>query len=107
MTKKRKYVVMLVTAPSVASARKIARALLDARAAACVNIVPRIESHYRWQGKIESTHEVLLLIKTAQVKTAQVTRLVRHIHPYQVPEIIALPISHGLPAYLRWIEENL
>ncbi len=107
MTKKSQYAVMLVTAPNVRIARAIARALLKSRAAACVNIIPRIESRYRWQGKIEEAAETLLIIKTTRRKVTQAMSQIQRSHPYEVPEIIALPIIRGLPAYLSWLSESL
>lgn len=100
---RKKFFVIFSTVPNVAVARKISRALLDEHAAACVNIVPQIESHYRWQGKIESSRETLLIIKTTQRKVAAAMRVIRAAHPYEVPEIIALAVARGLPTYLKWI----
>lgn len=100
------HCVIFSTAPSRAVARKIARALLDGRAVACVNILPTLESHYWWRGRRETAQEVLLIAKTTGGKVAAAMRTLRKMHPYEVPEIIALPIETGLPAYLRWIEKT-
>jgi periplasmic divalent cation tolerance protein len=100
-------VVGLVTCASRAEARRIARALLAAKAAACVNIVGPIESHYWWQGKIELGREFLLLLKTTRRHTARVERLVREQHSYQVPEIIFVPVAAGERHYLRWLRESV
>ena len=98
--------VVLVTCSSVAEARRLSRALVDARLAACVNIVPgAVESIYRWKGRIESARERLLLIKTSRKRLAGLQAAVQRLHSYDVPEIIAIPIAAGSRAYLAWLEE--
>lgn len=104
MTDKR---IVLSTAGSEEEARKIARYLVERQVAACVNIVPRIESIYRWQGKIESSREWLLLIKTTAANFSQVRDAIGDLHSYDVPECIALSIEDGSADYLRWIEESV
>lgn len=89
--------------PDLALAKQIASALIDTRAAACVNILASCESVYRWQGSIETATEIPLLIKTTEAAYPRVERILREYHPYAVPEIIAIPITHGLPAYLAWV----
>jgi periplasmic divalent cation tolerance protein len=98
------YSVVLVTCPASAS-RKISRAILDEHAAACVNIVPGVESLFLWKGKVEEAKECLLLIKTKTSKLDELERVVRGVHPYEVPEIIALPMARGYGPYLAWIAE--
>jgi periplasmic divalent cation tolerance protein len=101
-------VVVLVTCPTVAEARRIARAVVDARLAACVNILPgAVRSIYRWKGKVESARERLLLIKTSRKRLAKLRTVVEHLHSYDVPEFIALPIAAGSPKYLAWLDECL
>jgi periplasmic divalent cation tolerance protein len=101
-----KYVVILVTAPSVEVARQIADQLLAQKAAACVNIVPAVNSIFSWQGQIESDQEVLLVVKSrAELFESRVAPIVQEVHPYEVPEIIALPIVMGSKGYLDWIDE--
>jgi periplasmic divalent cation tolerance protein len=101
-------IVVLVTCSSTAEARRIARAVVEARLAACVNILPgALTSIYRWKGKVESAKERMLLIKTSRKTLAKLRAVVERLHSYDVPEFIALPIAAGSPAYLRWIEENL
>jgi periplasmic divalent cation tolerance protein len=101
-------VVVLVTCGSLAEARRIARAAVDARLAACVNIVPGVvHSIYRWRGKIESANERLLLIKTSRGRLARLRATVQRLHSYQVPEFIALPVSAGSRGYLKWLDECL
>lgn len=100
-------IVVLVTCGSRPEARKIARALLERQLAACVNLLPgRVESVYRWKGKVERAREVLLLIKTSRRVFAALEKEIRRLHSYEVPEIIALPISAGSPAYLKWISQS-
>src|SRR5687767_6701355 len=99
------FAVVLVTAPNVKVARKLAKACLEARAAACVNIVPRVESHYWWQGKVERGNEFLLLIKTTAARLRPLEKCVLANHPYDTPEFVVLPISAGNRRYLEWISE--
>jgi len=104
MTDKR---LVLSTAGSEEEAQKIARHLVDQRLAACVNIVPQIESVYLWQGKVESSREWLLVIKTTAEKFPGVCAAIRDVHSYELPECIALAIDDGSPAYLEWIGESV
>jgi periplasmic divalent cation tolerance protein len=100
--------VVLVTCSSPAEARRIARAVVGARLAACVNILPgAVESIYRWKGKVESARERLLLIKTSRKCLARLREVVERVHSYDVPEFVALPVAAGSPAYLAWLEECL
>ena len=100
--------VVLVTCSTAAEARRIARAVVDARLAACVNILPgAVQSIYHWKGKVESARERLLLIKTSRKCLAKLQAAVERIHSYDVPEFIALPIAAGSGAYLGWLEECL
>lgn len=103
MTDKR---IVLSTAGSQEEARKIAQSLVERELAACVNIVPQVESLYRWQGKMESSAEWLLLIKTRQEKFPAVRDAIRQLHSYDLPECICLAIEDGSEAYLRWIAES-
>ena len=104
MTDKR---IVLSTAGSEEEARKIAHHLVDQQLAACVNIVPKIESVYRWQGKVESNREYLLLIKTSSEKVPQVSDAIRELHSYDLPECIVLAVEDGSSEYLQWVEESL
>ena len=101
------YCVVLCTCPTTALADQIAQTLVAEQHAACVNILPGIQSVYRWQGKIARDNEVLLLIKTDEGHLAQVERCIRALHSYEVPEMIVLPISHGHAPYLNWITESV
>ena len=101
------YKLVLSTAGSREEAHKIARGLVERRLAACVNIVPQIESVYRWRGTVEEAGEFLLLIKTLSATVDRVCDAIRELHSYEVPEAIALAIEDGLPAYLAWISESV
>ena len=100
------YIVVLVTAPDEATAAAIGRALVDESLAACVNIVPGLRSIYRWQGKVEDEREVMMMIKTRQEMFGQLEARVKALHPYSVPEVIALPIAGGSAEYLAWIAQG-
>ena len=91
------------TCPDAASADSIARTLVEERLAACVNRIPGVQSTYRWQGQIEQSDEVLLLIKTTADRLEAMTERLRALHPYELPELVAVEIRSGLPAYLAWI----
>jgi len=99
--------IVLTTTGSEDEARKIAHALVDRQLAACVNIVLQIESVYRWQGKVESAREWLLLIKTSAEKFSAVRDAIRELHSYDLPECIALAIEDGSPGYLQWIADSV
>jgi periplasmic divalent cation tolerance protein len=98
---------VLVTAASVEEARRIADALLQARLAVCMNIVPNVESHYWWQGKLEQESEVLLLVKTSAEQFETVADVVRANHSYECPEVVALEPREMVPAYRAWWEKEL
>ena len=99
-----KDIVIFITAGSRAEARKIARCLVGKRLAACVNIVPDIESVYTWKGKTEAAREVLLIAKTKENLFARIEKAVRGLHSYECPEVIAISIVDGSKDYLKWIE---
>jgi len=94
---------VLTNCPDEESANAIALALVEERLAACVTILPRVQSVYRWQGAVESATEIPLFIKSTATNYPALEAAIRNRHPYQVPEIIALPVERGLPAYLDWI----
>lgn len=91
------------TCPDVATAERIAEIVVSERLAACVNIMPGLTSIYRWQGQVQRDFETMLLIKTREAVYALLEMRIRELHPYQVPEVIALPIGTGSTAYLDWI----
>jgi len=101
-----KFAIVLVTAPDLKTARALAKSALTARLIACANLVPKIESHYRWQGKIESGAEVLLILKTQKSKLAALEKLVLTKHPYDTPEFLILPVSAGNKKFLDWLAQN-
>ena len=103
---KSSYIVVFITTSSYEEARKIASALVDQRKAACVNIVPKVSSLFRWKGKIEDVEESLMVVKTRAELFPDVVSTVKSIHSYDVPEIIALPIVEGNPDYLSWLKEE-
>lgn len=100
-------ILVLSTAGSEHEADNIAYSLLERRQAACVNIVPKIASIYRWEGKIERSEEWLLLIKTTRDAFEQVRQTIQELHSYEVPECISLPIENGSTSYLEWLGESV
>ena len=103
MSKEPSRIVIYITTESEEEAHRIATRLLDAKKAACVNIVPGVDSLFRWEGRIESAWERLLIVKTSASLLPEIVDLVKGIHSYDVPEIIALPIIGGNEDYLQWI----
>ena len=101
-----KSAIVLVTAPDLKTARRLARAALAARLVACANLVPKIESHYRWQGKIEKGAEVLILFKTTRNRLGKLERLILAEHPYDTPEFVVLDLGGGNRRYLDWLESS-
>jgi periplasmic divalent cation tolerance protein len=100
-------VVIFVTTGTEEEAHKVAELLLAKRKAACVNIVPRVDSSFWWQGKLDSARESLLIIKTRASLLHEIIELVKSVHSYKVPEIIALPIIGGSEDYLKWIDDEV
>ena|SRR3974377_397001 len=98
---------VLTTCGSAEEARRLAHQLVERRLAACVNIVPQIESAYRWQGKVETASEFLLLIKTTAAVFDSLRRAIQELHSYEVPECIAISIDAGTSAYLDWMAESV
>jgi periplasmic divalent cation tolerance protein len=97
------FAIVLVTTPDLKMARALTRAALRARLIACANLIPKIESHYWWQAKIESGVEVLLILKTHKSKLVALEKLVLAKHPYDIPEFLVLPLSAGSKKYLDWL----
>jgi len=103
-----KFRIVLLTCGKLSEARKLARAVVEERLAACVNISRNpVESVFRWQGKIESAREYLLIIKTVEKKVTELEKLVDRLHSYDVPEFIVLPIEGGSSKYLKWLAESV
>jgi len=101
------YLVVLVTCPSRAVGKRLGTALVKRRLAACVNVVPGLESIFWWQGKIDRADETLLLIKTTAARFERLRRAVLALHPYDVPEVIAVHVQRAHEPYLRWIQTSL
>jgi len=91
------------TVDSLDTARSLSQALVGERLAACVNIVPGVTSVYKWQGEVEEASELLLIIKTSPKRVEDLTRRIAELHPYDVPEVISIPVDGGLPSYLDWV----
>ena len=98
-----KFALVLVTAPDLKTARALAKAALKASLIACANLVPKVESHYWWQGKMESGAEVLVILKAHKSKLAALEKLIIAQHPYDTPEFLVLPLSAGNGRYLDWL----
>jgi periplasmic divalent cation tolerance protein len=94
------------TTGSIEEARKIARILVEEKLVACVNIIPKIESIYRWKGNIEEDNESVLLAKTTDKNIDNAIQRIKELHSYDVPDIVAIPITHGFKEYLDWVEEE-
>lgn len=103
MTTARDLALVLITAPNLRVARALAQGMLCRRLAACANLVPAVESHFWWQGKLESAREILLLVKTSRRRLGALEKFVLAEHPYDTPEFIVLPIQSGQVRYLKWV----
>lgn len=101
------FTVVLVTAPDLKTARALAQSALQARLIACANLVPKVESHYRWRGKIESSTEALLVLKTRKSKLSALEKLILAKHPYDTPEFLVLPLAAGSEKYLDWLADSI
>lgn len=102
-----KHSVVFVTAPDLNAARQLARAALQARLAACVNLVPKLESHYWWQGNLEHSAEVLLVFKTTKNRLSELEKVIVANHPYDTPEFVVLPLVAGATKYLAWLSDSV
>jgi len=100
-------VVALSTVGSAEEADRLARALVERRLAACVNVVPGVVSHYRWQGELQRDEERLLVIKTRAERIEALRDALRELHPYELPELVAFEISAGSPEYLKWLDDGV
>jgi periplasmic divalent cation tolerance protein len=99
--------VVLITTKDRAEGERIAKQLVEEKLAACVNVLPKISSTYRWNGKVKQTSEALLIVKTSNKKLAGLIARVKELHSYEIPEILALPIGRGSREYIKWLEESL
>jgi len=100
-------IVVLSTCASEDEAERLARSMVEQRLAACVNVVPRIRSYYRWKGAIESAEEFLLVIKSSRERMAELRAALEKEHSYEVPEVLVLPVIDGAANYLNWLQANL
>ena len=100
------FKIVLVTAPDLQTARRLAQAALKARLIACANLVPKVESHYWWQGKLEHGNEVLMILKASRHKLPKLEKLILQLHPYDTAEFIVLPLSRGSARYLAWWDQS-
>jgi len=107
MSPAKSYSIVLVTAPNLKTARRLAKAALTRRLIACANLIPKLESHYWWQGKIEIGAEVLMLMKTTSSKVPALEKFVIGNHPYDSPEFVVMPIHRGNKRYLNWLANSL
>ena len=107
MSKPARVYLVLVTCPTVRTARTLAHAAVKSRLAACVNLVPKVESVFWWQGKVNQARETLLLLKTTGARFESLRRWLCRRHPYDIPEILALPIERAHQPYLRWVLESV
>ena len=99
-------IAVLITCPNRQTGEEIGRTVVEERLAACVNIIPGITSYYRWEGKLCRDREALLLVKTRKLKYMLLARRIKSLHPYSVPEILALPVARGYSKYLTWVRES-
>ena len=102
----RNFSLVLVTTPDLKTARSLARAALQKRLVACANLIPKIESHYRWKGKIDRGSEVLMILKATDAKLGALEKFIVAKHPYDTPEFIVLRISRGNKKYLEWLSQS-
>ena len=102
-----KFALVLVTAPDLKTARKLAKSALKARLIACANLIPGLESHYWWQGKLETSVEVLLVLKTTRTRLAKLEKLILAGHPYDTPEFVVLRLDRGSQRYLDWLQASV
>ncbi len=107
MTQPQDVLLVLTNLPDRAAAQTLAQALIEEKVAACVNILGACTSVYRWQGVVENATEIPLLIKTTAARYAALEAVIRRVHPYELPEIIAVPLAQGLPGYLQWVASEV
>ena len=106
MTQPDDVLLVMTNLPDSAAAEHLARVIIDEKAAACVNLLGACTSVYRWQGAVENAQEIPLLIKTTRARYAALEAVIRRLHPYELPEIIAVPVAQGLPGYLQWVADE-
>ncbi|EEF61338.1 divalent-cation tolerance protein CutA [Pedosphaera parvula] len=102
-----KFAIVLVTAPNLNVARQLSKLALEKRLVACANLIPKIESHYWWQGRVEKSAEVLVIMKSTKSKLPALEKLILAEHPYDTPEFLVLPVNFGTERYLDWITRSV
>ncbi|MCC6141875.1 MAG: divalent-cation tolerance protein CutA [Nitrospira sp.] len=100
-------IIVLVTAPGLREGSRISKEIVTSRLAACVNIISGVQSLYRWNGKIVQEKEVMLIMKTTRRRYRKLEQKIKQLHPYEVPEVIAIPLIRGLPQYIEWVEREV
>jgi periplasmic divalent cation tolerance protein len=100
-------VVVMVSTASIKEARRIANTLVEERLAACVNLIPKMQSYYRWKGGVDHAEEFLLIIKSSRPRFVALRKAIEKLHSYKVPEIICMPVVEGADPYMNWLEESL
>lgn len=106
MGKIAQHILVITTCPGTISAKKIAQDLVTENLAACVNIIPGVQSFFSWVGKVDTANEHMLIIKTTSDNYEELESYIKKVHPYELPEIIAVSIESGLDAYLEWVSKN-
>ena len=106
MTDNTKSILVFCTFPNSASVKSTAESLVNEKLAACVNIIPDVQSIFRWQGKVDNANENVLVIKTKDSLYSELEKRIQELHPYELPEIISVSIDNGLPEYLDWVSES-
>ncbi len=100
-------ILVMITVDSMENAEKIAETLLEEKLAACVNMIPNVKSIYVWQGEKKIDTEILMFAKTEKDKFPSLVKRVKEMHPYELPEIVGIPVSYGLPEYIEWVKKSL
>lgn len=100
-------IMVFVTVPGARVGSRVSKGVLTSRLASCVSVIPRVRSMYWWEGKITQANEVMLVMKTTKSKYKKLERRIMELHPYQVPEIIAIPLVAGLPQYIEWVAREV
>ena len=101
------FIIVLITAPDLKTARTLTKAALQSRLVACANLIPKVESHYWWRGKIQTGAEVMLVLKTARAKAGALEKFIRTRHPYQTPEFLMFPLVSASKNYLNWLAASV
>lgn len=104
---KNKIIIIFVTVPDQKEGRRISKEILTSRLAACVNIIPGIQSMYQWKGKIVQEKEAMLVLKTTRSRYRKLEQKIKQLHSYEVPEVIAIPIIYGSPQYIEWVAKEV